>query len=116
MAEAQERIAAAMEKYNGTLDTRLTTAENDIISLENKCNFQGIVNDPTIISNLTTYKSGWYWTVGTAGTYVNQECEVGDQIYCISDFNTAYKDTDFTVVQANVTEMSATEVDQICTI
>ena len=78
--------------------------------------FQGIVNDPTIISNLTTYKSGWYWTVGTAGTYVNQECEVGDQIYCISDFNTAYKNTDFTVVQANVTEMSATEVDQICTI
>ena len=78
--------------------------------------FQGIVNDPTIISNLTTYKSGWYWTVGTAGTYVSQECEVGDQIYCISDFNTAYKDTDFTVVQANVTEMSATEVDQICTI
>lgn len=78
--------------------------------------FQGVVNDPVTISGLTAYKAGWYWTVGTAGTYVGQECEVGDQIYCLTDFDTAYKDADFSVVQANVTEMTATEVDQICII
>lgn len=78
--------------------------------------FQGVVNKPTTISSLTNYKAGWYWTIGTAGTYAGQECEVGDQIYCISDYNTAYKSSDFSVVQANVTEMTATEVDQICTI
>lgn len=51
----------------------------------------------------TTYKSGWVWKVGTAGTYKGNACEVGDMIMA----NTARdgsdnQDSDFDVYQANI--------------
>ena len=64
--------------------------------------FQGVVNSNTDISGLSDYKKGWYWVVGTAGTYVGQTCEVGDFIFCVSDKASAYAAADFKVVQANI--------------
>lgn len=86
--------------------------------------FQGTVTKGTDISNLTNYKAGWYWIVQTAGTYVGQTCEVGDMIYCISNYNSAYSASDFSVVQKNVdmtlywakselTAISAAEIDTL---
>lgn len=76
--------------------------------------FKGTVNASTDISGLTTYKAGWYWLVATAGTYAGQPCEVGDHIYCVADFSSSYKDSDFSVVQANVTSITNAEIDTIC--
>lgn len=76
--------------------------------------FKGTANTGTDISGLTTYKAGWYWLVATAGTYVGQVCEVGDHIYCVADFSSSYKDSDFSVVQANVTSITNAEIDTIC--
>lgn len=64
--------------------------------------FKGPVNTGTDISNLTAYSSGYYWVVATAGTYVGQTCEVGDFIFCISDYNSEYSASDFSVVQGNI--------------
>ena len=64
--------------------------------------FKGTVNAGTDISGLTDYSKGWYWVVATAGTYVGQTCEVGDFIFCISDYNSAYSANDFSVVQNNI--------------
>jgi hypothetical protein len=64
--------------------------------------FQGVVNSNSAISGLSDYKKGWYWVVGTAGTYVGQTCEVGDFIFCVSDKASAYAAADFKVVQANI--------------
>lgn len=76
--------------------------------------FKGTVNTGTDISRLTTYKAGWYWLVATAGTYAGQVCEVGDHIYCVANFSSSYKDSDFSVVQANVTSITNAEIDTIC--
>lgn len=77
--------------------------------------FQGTVSAATDISSLTDYKTGWYWVVSTAGTYVGQVCEVGDMIFCVSDYNSSYSTSDFTVVQNNMDIASITngEIDTI---
>lgn len=64
--------------------------------------FKGTVNSNTDISGLTGYKQGWYWVVATKGTYVGEECEVGDFIFCVANRGSAYSANDFKVVQANI--------------
>jgi hypothetical protein len=78
--------------------------------------FKGVVSSGTAISSLTDYKAGWYWIVDTAGTYVGQKCEPGDFIYCISDYSSSYKASDFSVVQTNldIAAISNAEIDVIC--
>lgn len=63
--------------------------------------FQGVVNAYTAITG-TSYKKGWYWIVGTAGTYAGQKCEVGDQIWAKANKGTSAANTDFNVVQTNI--------------
>lgn len=75
--------------------------------------FQGTVADNATISG-SNYKKGWYWVVSKAGTYVGQSCEVGDMVFCVKDKASAYSASDFSVVQNNVVEMTAAEVDAIC--
>lgn len=77
--------------------------------------FKGIVNSGTEISSLTAYSSGWYWVVGTAGTYVGQTCEAGDTIFCVSDYSSAYSASDFNVVQTNldIAAITNSEIDTI---
>lgn len=77
--------------------------------------FKGVVNSGTEISGLTSYSSGWYWVVGTAGTYVGQTCEAGDTIFCISNYSSAYSASDFNVIQTNLDIASITnsEIDTI---
>ena len=94
------------------VESRITTAISE--AQVGAATFRGTVSAGTDISGLTTYKAGWYWLVATAGTYVGQPCEVGDHIYCVADFSSAYKDSDFSVVQANVTSITNAEIDTIC--
>ena len=77
--------------------------------------FKGTVNAGTDISGLTNYKSGWYWVVATAGTYAGEVCEVGDMIFCVSNYSSAYSASDFTAVQNNLDLAAITnaEIDTI---
>lgn len=58
----------------------------------------------------TNYKAGYYWVIGTAGTYAGQTCEAGDMIFAIAD-GTAYSASDFDVVQTNLDITSITNGD-----
>lgn len=62
----------------------------------------------------TNYKAGYYWVVGTAGTYVGQVCEAGDMIFAIAD-GTSYSASKFDVVQTNldITSITNAEIDTI---
>lgn len=63
----------------------------------------------------TNYKKGYYWVVGTAGTYVTQTCEPGDMIFAIKDYGTAYAASDFNVIQTNldITSIPNADIDTI---
>ena len=75
--------------------------------------FQGTLTDAKQLTG-ASYRRGQYWVVKTAGTYASQSCEVGDMVFCISSKGTDYSSSDFSVVQNNVVEMTAAEVDSIC--
>lgn len=76
--------------------------------------FQGTVSAASTITG-AAYKKGWYWVVGTAGTYVGQVCEAGDMIFAIKDKGSAYAASDFSVVQNNmdIQEMTTAEMDTV---
>ena len=91
------------------IDSKIATAITGVAS------FQGVVNTGSAISGLSDYSKGQYWVVGTAGSYVGQTCEVGDMIFCTSDYNSSYSTNDFTVIQTNLdlTAISNNEIDGI---
>ncbi len=64
-------------------------------------------------STLTDYKKGWYWVVADPGTYAGYSCESGDFIFCVADKDSAYKASDFTVVQSNLDVITEGEVNTI---
>ncbi len=76
--------------------------------------FKGVVNSSSDISS-SAYKQGWYWVVGTAGTYVGQQCEAGDMIFAIADKSSSYSSSDFSIVQTNldITSITNAEIDAI---
>lgn len=63
----------------------------------------------------TNYKKGYYWVIGTAGTYAGQVCEPGDMIFAVKDYGTAYAASDFNVIQTNldITSITNAEIDTI---
>lgn len=75
--------------------------------------FQGAVNSGTDISDLTSYKKGWYWTVATAGTFAGEVCEAGDMIFCVSDYISAYSPNDFSIVQKNIDSLPTPVIEAI---
>ena len=44
------------------------------------------------------YLVGWTYKVVSSGTYAGQACSIGDLMICVSSFNTAYKDADWSRV------------------
>lgn len=76
--------------------------------------FQGTVNTASTITG-ASYKKGWYWVVGTAGTYVGETCEAGDMIFAQEDKGSSYSASDFNVVQTNMDVRAITnaEIDTI---
>lgn len=91
--------AATPNSVKSALAAAMSYTDEAIIG---NASFQGVVNAGTTISGLTRYKKGWYWVVGTAGTYAGVTCEIGDFIFCVSDYGSAYSASDFKVVQANI--------------
>ena len=75
--------------------------------------FKGTVNAATDISGLTSYTAGWYWVVGTAGTYAGQACEVGDMIFAIANRGSSTSNSDFDVIQNNLITITNSEIDTV---
>lgn len=75
--------------------------------------FKGVVSQGSDISGLRDYKKGWYWIIDTEGRYVGQDCEVGDMIYCIKDFDVLYRMTDFEVIQGNLEPIQREDIDNL---
>lgn len=81
--------------------------------------FQGIIKSDNVAPAPTAlptegYKNGWYWIVGTAGTYAGQVCEVGDTIFCVEDYvSGSASNSDFNIVQNNIETISTGEIDSI---
>lgn len=81
--------------------------------------FQGIIKSDNVAPAPTAlptegYKNGWYWIVGTAGTYAGQVCEVGDTIFCVKDYvSGSASNSDFNIVQNNIETISTGEIDSI---
>lgn len=83
---------------NSTVQTAITGAAA----------FQGTA--PTSFAP-TNYKKGYYWVVGTAGTYAGETCEAGDMIFAVEDYALAYSASDFNVIQTNLDITSITNGD-----
>lgn len=98
----------------GTSTTQIATTEfvtNAVATASaGLASFQGTVAAASTITD-SAYKKGWYWVVTTAGTYVGQTCEVGDMIFAIADKGSAYKASDFSVVQNNMDMQEMTEAE-----
>ena len=111
---------AAPTAAAGTSTTQIATTAFMTTAIANAsvgaATFKGVISSGSAISSLTDYKAGWYWIVDTAGTYVGQKCETGDFIYCISNYSSSYKASDFSVVQTNldIAAITNAEIDVIC--
>lgn len=82
--------------------------------------FQGTISDNSTISGSTSYKKGMYWVVsppsGSESVVIaGQTCEAGDMVFCVSDYNSSYKASDFSIVQNNMDMKALTtqEIDAI---
>lgn len=68
--------------------------------------FKGVVSSAAGITNLTNYKQGWTYKANAAFEIPSiGTIEAGDMIICVSDYNSSYKASDWTVVQNNVDTM-----------
>lgn len=77
--------------------------------------YKGAASSEADISE-SDYKAGWYWVVKTAGSYCGENCESGDMIFANTDKGDAFSADHFDVVQNNIVEMTAAEVEAICTL
>ena len=109
-------VPTAPTASSGTNTTQIATTEFVATAVANaisgSASFQGTVSANTTIES-ASYKAGMYWVVATAGTYVGQTCEVGDMIFAVSNKNTAYSASDFSVVQNNLELISNSDIDTV---
>lgn len=97
----------------GSNDTQLATTafvQNAVnAAVTNAAAYQGAANSYTEIVK-TAYKPGWYWFVRTAGEYAGQQCESGDMVIANKAKGDSISDSDFDVIQSNVSYVSADDV------
>ena len=79
--------------------TEIDSKLNKILGANDAMIFRGVVNSNADLPS--THETGWTYRVGTAGTYANAKCEVGDLIICTTDGLSANA-THWIVVQANI--------------
>lgn len=109
-ASTNDGTAATPKAVADALQAAKTYADGKVTGA---VTFQGVINSNTAIEN-SSYKEGWYWIVGTAGTYVGETCEVGDTIYCKTAKGTgSYNASHFNVLQSNTVAITNTEIDNI---
>ncbi len=106
-------------KFTGTPTAPTPAASTNNTQIATTAFVQGLISSKIAAADAMIYKgtigstgatvtalpdkhtTGWTYKVVTAGTYAGAKCEVGDMIICLTD-GTAAKDSDWTVVQANI--------------
>lgn len=74
----------------------------------------GIVDNADNLLPSSGYKAGQTWRVAEDGTYAGAECEAGDLIICVKDYNVETADhTDFMVLQANIDGAVTSSVESV---
>lgn len=73
--------------------------------------YKGVVDAESTITG-ASYKKGWYYVVGTAGTYVGKTCEVGDMLIAKQDKSSTVAN-DWDAVQSNIEVLSNSEIDTL---
>ena len=69
--------------------------------------FKGVVSSAADLTGLKDYKVGWTYKANASFEITSLgKLEVGDMIICISNYNSSYKASDWTVVQNNVDTMT----------
>ena len=87
------------EKARKDIETLQTTLASSLV-------LKGVVSNATAITSLVNYKTGWTYKANDIFALPNLGIiEPGDMIICISDYSTAFKTSDWTVVQNNVDVM-----------
>lgn len=112
-AAAAKDVDSSVTSGSTKLPTSGAVATAIANAITGSSKYKGVVDTGTDISGLADYKSGWYWFVHTAGTYVGETCEVGDMIICNSDKSSSYSADDFDVIQGNIVELTNAEIDAI---
>lgn len=75
-------------------------------ALASSLSFKGTISSATEITSLTNYKVGWTYKASSDFSISGLgKIENGDMLICIADYSTAYKDSDWAVVQNNVDVM-----------
>ncbi len=73
--------------------------------------YKGVVDAEATITG-AAYKKGWYYVVGTAGTYAGKTCEVGDMLIAKQDKSSTVAN-DWDAVQSNIEVLSNSEIDTL---
>ena len=109
-AAAEKGVNNSISSDSTNLPT-VTAVKNYVSSVVTGATaFQGTA--PTSFAP-TGYKAGYYWVVQTAGTYVGETCEVGDMIFAVADYSSAYSASDFEVIQNNIDTIANADIDTI---
>lgn len=111
-AAAAKAVDSSVESGSTNLPTSDAVVAYVASAVSGGTAFQGVVNSNTTISS-SAYVKGWYWVVGTAGTYVGQTCEVGDMVFAIANKGGSYSASDFSVVQNNIDTIANGDIDNI---
>ena len=108
---AAKGVVTSISSDSADLPTVTAVKEYVATAVTGATSFQGTA--PTTFAP-TNYKAGYYWVVGTAGTYAGQVCEAGDMIFATAD-GTTYSASDFDVIQTNldITSITNAEIDTI---
>ena len=96
-------VAATPKAVKDAYDA-LVKVINGAIAANDAMVFKGTLGTGGTVTALPTtgYKTGWTYRVVSAGTFAGQVCEVGDMVIAVKNFGTAFANTDWGVVQANI--------------
>lgn len=88
----EAHVAAGTINGNGVIQSHNT----------NLPSMPSITDGTTTLSQLTHYEAGWEFRVISSGTVAGQAVAPGDWVVCINDYDTAYANSDWTVIQMNI--------------
>jgi hypothetical protein len=84
----------------GDLESFVITKVNTGIASNDAMALRGTLGTGGTTASLPIkdYLIGWTYKVVSSGTYAGQACSIGDLMICVSSFNAAYKDADWSRV------------------
>lgn len=93
--------AMSADSTNAVQNKVIKAYVDGIVAASQGVVYKGVINSAADIP--TTYDVGWLYMIATAGTYVGQECEVGDlMIAVVKREDAGNQNSDWDVIQTNI--------------